>query len=107
MTFYKSFLINAPSIASRRSGKAPRAAPEPAANRMICTNSVGCASFWLLAIRICCRESKTVQYGFQFHFPRSRESRRKAEVGFWTRVPSAPRRDCDLCRRWSGIWLRR
>jgi hypothetical protein len=31
---------------------------------------------------MCCRESKIVQYGVQFHSPRGRGRRRNTEVGF-------------------------
>ena len=54
---------------------------EPGTDRIVRTIS-DCKYVYLLAIGMCCRESKTVQYGVQFHPPPDRESRRKAEVGF-------------------------
>ena len=53
---------------------------EPATNCTILSFSGGCASFPLLAVWMCCRESKTVQYGVQFHSPRGRETQHKEPV---------------------------
>jgi hypothetical protein len=56
---------------------------------MSSSTNIGCAGLPALAMRMCCRESKIVQYGVQFHPPSGRQSRRKAGVKLQPRGPSA------------------
>ena len=77
------------SYAGRKSVKAREPPSEPPSSVMISSTGVSCGSLPALAVRMCCRESKTVQYGVQFHPPSGRQGSRKAGVKLQTRGPSA------------------